>query len=276
MSTMNALFSEESSRDELARRHEEIVEKNKLLTIKQEELLKTSELLKELNEKKNNLMYILAHDLKSPLATVKALVLAATSGSKNIGLTEREVLQIIGEMTDKSQALIQKIMNAENFENLAYTLKLEKTDVSVILQEVIDSMKTLAADKSIGIQIQKEGAKDYNTLIDKIYLSQVYENLLNNAIKFSPIGKQVSVAMKVVRHTIRTEIKNEGTGIKQEEMSKLFGKWQKLSNQPTAGESSTGLGLSIVKEYVELLNGKVWCESKVGHGANFIVELPIH
>jgi len=282
-STVNALLNEEARRtelenwkEELAKRHEEIVEKNKLLTLQQEELLTSSRLLTELNKKKDDLMYILAHDLKSPLATTKALVQVAIGENKSIGLTAHEVLKMIGEMTDKSQNLIQKILNAENFENLAYNLKFEKTNVSIILQQVIDDMKTVAADKSIKIQLQKDESKEYCTLCDKIYLSQVYENLINNALKFSPAGKQISVCIKEVGHIIRTEIRDEGKGIKSDEMPMLFRKWQKLSNQPTAGESSTGLGLSIVKQYVELLNGKVWCESSVGHGANFIVELPIH
>src|SRR5688572_11646207 len=248
-STVNALLNEESRRtelekwkEELAKRHDEIVEKNKLLTLQQEELLTSSQLLTELNKKKDDLMYILADDLKSPLATTKALVQVATGENKSIGVTEQEVLKMIGEMTEKSQSLIQKILNAEEFENLAYNLKLEKTDVSIILNQVIDGIKTVAADKNIKIQLKKDESKAYVTLSDKIYLSQVYENLINNAIKFSPSGKQISVCIKESEHVIRTEIRDEGKGIKQDEMPMLFKKWAKLSNQPTAGESSTGLG----------------------------------
>ena len=73
---------------------------------------------------------------------------------------------------------------------------------------------------------------------------------------------------------VRIEIQDEGEGISAEDMKRLFGKFARLSARPTGGEHSTGLGLSIVKKMVEAMNGKVWCESEVGKGATFIVELP--
>lgn len=73
---------------------------------------------------------------------------------------------------------------------------------------------------------------------------------------------------------IRIEIQDEGPGLTEDDMKKMFGKFARLSAQPTAGEHSTGLGLSIVKKLVEAMNGKVWCESEPGKGATFIVELP--
>jgi len=112
------------------------------------------------------------------------------------------------------------------------------------------------------------------TSLDKIYLRQIFENLINNAIKFSPLNKKVLITIEVCDQCFRTTIKDEGPGIKNEEKEMLFKKFTKLSNRPTGGEASTGLGLSIVKHYVELLNGKVFCDSEYGKGSSFVVELP--
>ena len=100
----------------------------------------------------------------------------------------------------------------------------------------------------------------------------VLRNLLSNAIKFSNHNTKVSVTLKDEEHKIRFEIADEGPGITEEDMPRLFKKFQKLRAKPTDGESSTGLGLSIVKKYVEAMNGKVWCQSEYGNGAKFIVE----
>ncbi|MFT6963167.1 MAG: signal transduction histidine kinase [Flammeovirgaceae bacterium] len=108
--------------------------------------------------------------------------------------------------------------------------------------------------------------------IDKTFGSQVFENLLSNAIKFSPTDKNIYINLVEKEGEFRAEIRDEGPGMSKEDMSKLFGKFQKLSARPTAGEKSTGLGLSIVKKYVEVMNGKVWCESELGEGASFVVE----
>ena len=102
--------------------------------------------------------------------------------------------------------------------------------------------------------------------------TQVFENLISNAIKFSPPHKAVKVILAKDNGKARAEIIDEGPGLTEEDKKKVFGKFQRLSAKPTGGEHSTGLGLSIVKKYVEAMNGKVWCESEHGKGANFIVE----
>jgi signal transduction histidine kinase len=103
---------------------------------------------------------------------------------------------------------------------------------------------------------------------------QVLDNLVSNVVKYSPHGTRAYVRVKRNAEAVRVEVQDEGEGISPEDMKKLFGKFARLSAQPTGGEHSTGLGLSIVKKMVEAMNGKVWCESEFGNGATFIVELP--
>jgi signal transduction histidine kinase len=116
-------------------------------------------------------------------------------------------------------------------------------------------------------------------LVDEQAFQQVIDNLISNAIKYSPHQKNVWVRVLSQRYDDgkivgRIEVQDEGEGISADDMKKLFGKFARLSAQPTGGEHSTGLGLSIVKKMVEAMNGRVWCESELGKGATFIVELP--
>ncbi|MBI1770306.1 MAG: HAMP domain-containing histidine kinase [Bacteroidetes bacterium] len=266
---MIAMFFEGNIKEALTaltERNTEILEKN-------EELLVFSEQLKELNDKKNDLMYLIAHDLKSPLANMQALIWLTKMKNEGERLPQAEAMVMIGDQIKKMQALIQKILSSENFEHIAYNLKLEEIDLSDLAQSILSNIKNMADNKEIAIQfVRSEG--DFKVLSDKIYLSQVIENLVNNAIKFSPVGKKVTVSVKANGEFIHTSIKDEGPGIKQEEIGELFKKFSKISNRPTAGESSSGLGLAIVKQYAELLNGRVWCESEFGNGCNFIAEFP--
>jgi signal transduction histidine kinase len=123
-------------------------------------------------------------------------------------------------------------------------------------------------------------------MADRGAVSQVFENLLSNALKFSPSGTTVTLVARYSEDNstccgdgsspgcIRVEVRDEGPGLDAEDMAKLFGKFARLSAQPTGGEHSTGLGLSIVKRLVEGMQGRIWCESEREKGAVFIVELP--
>jgi signal transduction histidine kinase len=109
---------------------------------------------------------------------------------------------------------------------------------------------------------------------DALAFSQVMDNLVSNAVKYSPHNTHVWVEAVSTPHAVRIAVRDEGPGLSDEDQSRLFGKFARLSAQPTGGEHSTGLGLSIVKKMVESMNGKVWCDSEQGHGAVFVVELP--
>jgi signal transduction histidine kinase len=123
--------------------------------------------------------------------------------------------------------------------------------------------------KKINVYVE---AEELYAHVDPDYTVQIFENLISNAIKFSPPEKIVKVKLVKSNGKARAEIIDEGPGLTKDDMKKVFGKFQRLSARPTGGEHSTGLGLSIVKKYVEAMNGKVWCESEYGKGANFIVE----
>jgi signal transduction histidine kinase len=152
-------------------------------------------------------------------------------------------------------------------------LILSPKSVAPIVEAVVQQYTKRAEAKSITLHFSNEAAEGV-ALVEEQTMVQIFDNLVSNAVKYSPHGQQVWVRFKAFDNTVRVEIQDEGPGISAEDRAKLFGKFVRLSAQPTGGEHSTGLGLSIVKKLVEAMNGRVWCESELGKGVTFVVELP--
>jgi signal transduction histidine kinase len=145
-----------------------------------------------------------------------------------------------------------------------------------LVDDIVKEYQERAAQKGIILNLQS--GKDCTAHADKQALRQILDNLVSNAVKYSPQWKQVWIRCrghsKNEKQYVRVEIQDEGPGLTAEDHKSLFGKFARLSATPTGGENSTGLGLSIVKKLVELQDGRVWCESEAGKGALFILELP--
>ncbi len=236
-----------------------------------DEILKKNEELLNLNNEKNNLIGIVAHDLKSPLNQMRGLLSIIKVKIDKTDAETTACLDMIEKSATRLTALIAKILDVEAIESKDLNLVMERFNLSEILKLLVERYSLAAAEKSIRLETQFE--EDILVMADKVYTMQIFDNLLSNAIKFSPPNKNIFIRVYKDRDGITTEIRDEGPGISQDDMKKLFGKYQKLSARPTGNESSTGLGLSIVKKFAEAMNGKIWCESEFGQGASFFVSL---
>ncbi len=254
----------EATKEELYSQHQEVKSKN-------EEIAAQTDFLKQLVEGKDHIINILAHDLKSPLDSMEGLI--SLMKMEELTDSQKEYLSLMQSSIGKSRTLIDKVIGMGALEHLEQ-INLTRENLYSILIKVVNDFRKLAELKEIEIRIEVAD-KNAEAMVDSVYLNQVYENILSNAIKFSPPGKDIKVKLTTGSDAVRTEISDQGPGISQQEMDKLFDKFSKLSAQPTAGESSTGLGLSLVKRYIELMKGRVWCESSEGYGATFIVEIPL-
>jgi signal transduction histidine kinase len=167
--------------------------------------------------------------------------------------------------------LIVNLLDVNQIESGKFNINLQAIDLAFILQRIVTSYQDRAATKQIALHYQPP---DFSaiTQLDLNITRQILDNLVSNAIKYSPLGQNVYVRFIETEQTIRCEIQDEGPGLSEQDQQKLFGKFTRLSTKPTAGEHSTGLGLFIVKKLVAALNGNVWCESVLGEGATFIVE----
>jgi len=258
---------------ELVKNHKEILGKNEELLKQQEEIAVKTDSLSALNEEKDYIIEILAHDLNAPLSTIQGLISLFKLDAKSLSEDQKEYLGKILGAVQKSKELVTKVTDMTALEQESLKITLEVHHVTEILQEVIREKEVQAWEKGMHIRSNLKG--EPHCIVDKVYLYHVFDNIVSNAIKFSPKGSNIYVKQVVRNARARIEIRDEGPGIPTHEIEQLFAKYTRLSARPTGGETSTGLGLSLVKRYVKMMNGEVWCESKPGEGATFFVEFPI-
>jgi signal transduction histidine kinase len=140
----------------------------------------------------------------------------------------------------------------------------------MLLGKIISENQPLAQNKQLHLLFDAP-AKPAIILSDRQFMTRIVENLLSNAIKYSPAGKNTWLSLQEEKDQVQIKVKDEGVGIAKEELKNLFTKYSHISAKPTAGEESTGLGLSIVKRLVDELNGKITMESEPGKGSVFTV-----
>ncbi len=247
-------------------RHQDELEKQ--LSDQNNQIHQQKEVLEELNEEKNHLIAIIAHDLRNPLSST--LSLAELLKSESESFTEDQKICILGiiKALNRMNEMVERILDVRSLEEKQGNLLLEKTNISNLYEQAFLSLKEDFERKKLNPILN---LNEVYAVIDRNYLLQVIENLISNAVKFSPVNKNVYLNLWTNEGKVYIGVKDEGPGISQEDQKKLFMKYQPLSAEPTGNESSTGIGLSIVKKYTEMMNGEVWCESDLGKGAKFIV-----
>jgi len=244
-----------------------------------QELQERNTYLAELNTEKNEFMGIAAHDLKNPLAAIMLTSDITRRYWKN--LTHKEIIDNIDGIYNTAQrmkAIIINLLDTHAIESGAINLTVEQLSLTGIVISETENYRERANAKNIQIYVQSSPS-DIDIIADEQILHEVLDNLISNAVKYSPLNKNIYVTTTQValdgKDKIRVTIRDEGQGISDDDMKKMFGKFQRLTAKPTGGEHSTGLGLSIVKKLVEMMGGRVWCESEgIGFGATFIVEFP--
>ncbi|UXX78870.1 HAMP domain-containing histidine kinase [Reichenbachiella carrageenanivorans] len=251
---------------------QELEEKNVMLNQQKETIGMQSTDLQKHVEEKEYIIRILAHDLKGPLNNISGLV-AILAEEKDPEL-RRKYEEMISQSANKSQDLINRVLEMELTDQK--NLKMDGVEVRLkeVLESVVSHMEMSAHKKEIAIKL---GVNTDQDLIhgDGIYLPLIFENLISNAIKFSESKTEINIEINVTDTHAQVIVKDQGPGISKNEQLNLFKKFTKLSARPTDGESSSGLGLSLVKRYAELLNGRVWYEGDVGKGSIFGVEFPV-
>jgi len=236
------------------------------------ELEQRNEDLQKLNQEKIQIISLVSHDLKGPFNRIFALTQLMNSISENLTEGQKEYLGKIHQIAVDGLGMVRNILDSRKVDDKGIDLNSDPFDLSVLLTSYVRNYKAVAEKKKIEIAFEPNSSLTINA--DKLYISRVIENLLSNAIKFSPEGKKVFVKLVPLSNGIEFSVRDEGPGISKEDQLKLFQRFQQLTAQPTGGESSSGLGLFIVKTIVDKIGGEILCESEIGHGTKFILRLP--
>ena len=228
-----------------------------------------AQVLVKLNDDKDKMLHAVAHDLQSPFVNIRGLtdILLAESNSESTD----KILGIVMKELDKSDHLVKSLLDLESIESGDIPLNIEPISMASLLFSVEQRYSRLAEKKNIQVSAQGEAAVIHT---DRGFLERILDNLITNAIKFSRGGTAVNVSIAKEQPGIVIRVKDEGPGFSQRDQLKMYGRFQRLTAQPTSGEPSIGLGLAITKALVERLNGNISLVSQPGEGAEFAILIP--
>jgi signal transduction histidine kinase len=263
-------------RDANLRLEERVRERTRELTAANQRLGSRWAQLRRSNEFKNEVLGTVAHDLRNPLGVIMGRAelmneLASIEPPPIAKLKDQlaHIRSSAGQLTEMVNDLISDaMMDADNI-----AVRRERVDLVPMLGEIVSANRPLAEKKSQSIQLTSPPHQLWSCDPDR--LREAIDNLVSNAIKYSPVGGRIEITMDVDGAQAVIGVRDEGPGLSAEDISRVFGRFQRLSARPTGGERSTGLGLSIAKRIVELHGGRIGAQSAgAGRGATFTINLP--
>ncbi|UCD55298.1 MAG: PAS domain-containing protein, partial [Candidatus Omnitrophota bacterium] len=240
------------------------------------ELKKNENKLKEAMRIKSEFTSMVSHELRTPLTAIKegiAIVLDGTAGK--IAVKQKEFLNTAKRNVDRLARLINDVLSFQRLEAGRMEFKMEKNNINVAVKEVQKTMTPLAKEKKLNL-ISKLDKKLPKTKFDKDSITQVLTNIINNALKFTEKGSIVISTKKDRKaNAIRVSVKDTGPGIKKQDISKLFQRFEQIESSKERKTGGTGLGLAISKEIIQKHKGKIWAESGLNKGMTIHFILPI-
>lgn len=248
----------------------DMTEKKKL----EESLRKTSEALFQANQDKNRFIGMASHDLQNPITAISMSVELLQKTGANLTPMQKRLLVNMHASAERMHYLVTDMLNLNRLERGVVSDDYREVNLKSYIWDTVNRFHIFANRKNITIRQDIDENEDWRFMTEPNYLIQILENLVSNAIKYSYKGQTVTVSLLKNTEGVQIIVADKGQGLKAEEMPLLYRRFQQLSARPTAGEASTGLGLSVVKEYVEILRGHISCESEWGKGATFTVSLP--
>ncbi len=240
------------------RRSWEYFQKNKLLT--------------QVEELKTNFISMMSHDLKTPLARIQGMTEIILGDPKTLSDRQRDAIMTIRQSGQELTRFISSILDLGRVESKEIKLHLTSKDINALLSEIIKKFEYLASTKEISIATNFEPL--FSIRIDVELMGQVFSNLIENAIKYSPEKSHITVSTNERDGFVVVEVQDDGLGIPRDELNNIFLKFYRSKDVKTSKIKGSGLGLYLAKYFVELHQGTISVESGVKMGSSFIVELP--
>jgi signal transduction histidine kinase len=231
--------------------------------------------LQRANGFKNEILGTVAHDLKNPLGVIlgRTEMLTELIGANSSKESITAQVDHIRDATRRLTTMVDHLISDAMADAFDITIRREPVDISALVSEVAEANKPSATNKQQTIVVSAPPARP--AMCDADRMREAIDNLVSNAIKYSPIGGKISLLVTHDDDNAIIRVTDEGAGLSPEDLGRLFGRFQRLSAKPTAGESSTGLGLSIVKRIIDMHGGEVTADSAgPGQGSTFTITLP--
>jgi PAS domain S-box-containing protein len=260
--------------EQLQRLAEDLLEAHRAIEAHAEELRAANEALRERNREKDRIMSIVSHDLRSPLSGIRGLAELLQGPEAEDPALVREFAQLITEAADQLLDLVNDLLEVTRVESGRAQLSLSEVDLCQVARTAVKLLEPIARSKELTLVLDCPETPVVLTA-DEPKLRQILNNLLSNAVKFTPRGGQIRTRIRTVEEGVELVVEDTGIGIPPEHLPHLFEKFGPHQRPGTQGERGTGLGMPIVKHFVELHGGKITVESTVGVGTRFTIVLPL-
>lgn len=228
---------------------------------------------KQLAQAKNDFVAMASHDLRTPLTAIKGYAVTLLRHDKRFDdTTQKEFLKVINSEIDRLSRLLDNLLNLSRLEAGRLEVRKDMVDFYEIARKTVDVFKVSATKHEFAIDIPSDCSHVY---ADQDRLEQILNNLISNAIKYSPAGGTITINSRINGKEWIASVSDQGTGIPKEQLAFLFERFHRVESKLTRHVSGTGLGLFITRSLVEAHGGQIWVESEIGHGTTFYFALPI-
>lgn len=227
--------------------------------------------LKRLEQIRKDFVANVSHELMTPITSIKGFSETLLDGALKEEETLEEFLTIILKESDRLKCLIQDLLDLSKIEQHGFTINRQTVDIIDIIQDILAMLKGKIEEKEIDLILQAKKDQQIWMLGDANRLKQIFLNLVDNAINYTPKKGKITITLTEEHHQIVIRIKDTGIGIKQEEIPRIFERFYRIDKARSRSQGGTGLGLAIVKHLVEAHQGTIFVQSEVGKGTAFIV-----
>ena len=251
-----------------------LTQKTKLLEEAQRDLLKTEQDLRNLDNTKNKLFSIMAHDLINPFNALLGFASLLEEESNRLNKNEiKEYSSVIYQTANNLYSLLENLLQWSQSQTGNIITRKEMINISELVKSIENLLQVIANKKEISINSSLD--ENCFAFVDYDMISSVVRNLIQNAIKFSPTGNKIHLSVSCKKDKVILVVADEGVGIQKEDQKKLFRPDMHISTRGTANETGAGLGLIITQEFILLNKGSIDLESSPGKGSTFTITLPV-
>ncbi len=246
------------------------------ITIQNRELVESNKMLKELDQLKSDFLGRISHELRTPLSVIMAYtdtLLNEDEESLDQG-TRKEFLQVVESQSRNLLGLINDLLDLSKVEVSETMLNVSEGSINEITDAAVDITRPFAVQEGVEIMVSLDDSIPIMRF-DPLRIKQILVNLINNAVKFTPEGKPISIATSRTDDEAVVSVSDNGSGIDEEDVEGIFDDFTQIDGGRTRSSNGMGIGLRLVKHYIDLHGGKVWVESEKGKGSVFCFSLPL-
>ncbi len=231
---------------------------------------------KKLEAVRKDFVANVSHELRTPLSIIKGYTETLVDGHHDMPVTDRDkFLRTIQRHTERLNSLLEDLLTLSRLESINPGLRRESVALPSLIASIIDDYRArpAAAEHQLHVAIDPNVGE---LLIDPLKVTQVLENLLDNALKYTPKGSRIEVSAQLRDQEVEVCIRDNGPGIPADDLPHIFERFYRVDKGRSRDKGGTGLGLSIVKHIIQLHGGRVWVESSLGQGTAFYFSLLVH